>query len=29
MADCDPASSVKELKLGMNWRVDVDPLNLL
>jgi primosomal protein N' (replication factor Y) len=25
----DPASIVKELKLGMNWRVDIDPLNLL
>jgi primosomal protein N' (replication factor Y) len=25
----DPASIVKELKLGMNWRIDIDPLNLL
>jgi primosomal protein N' (replication factor Y) len=25
----DPASIVKELRLGMNWRIDIDPLNLL
>jgi primosomal protein N' (replication factor Y) len=25
----DPASIAKELKLGMNWRIDIDPLNLL
>jgi len=25
----DPASVVKELKLGLNWRIDIDPLNLL
>ena len=25
----DPASIVRELKLGMNWRIDIDPLNLL
>ncbi|CAG0931590.1 Primosomal protein N' [Thermoflexales bacterium] len=25
----NPASMVKELKLGLNWRIDVDPLNLL
>ncbi|HSD83652.1 MAG TPA: primosomal protein N' [Anaerolineae bacterium] len=25
----DPVSIVKELKLGMNWRIDIDPLNLL
>jgi len=25
----DPASLVRELKLGMTWRSDIDPLNLL
>jgi primosomal protein N' (replication factor Y) len=25
----DPVSIVKDLKLGMNWRIDIDPLNLL
>jgi primosomal protein N' (replication factor Y) len=25
----DPASIVKDLKLGMDWRIDIDPLNLL
>jgi primosomal protein N' (replication factor Y) len=25
----DPASIAKELRLGMNWRIDIDPLNLL
>jgi len=25
----DPASIVKEMRLGMNWRIDIDPLNLL
>jgi primosomal protein N' (replication factor Y) (superfamily II helicase) len=25
----DPASLARELRLGMNWRIDVDPLNLL
>ena len=25
----DPASLVRELRLGLNWRIDVDPLNLL
>jgi primosomal protein N' (replication factor Y) (superfamily II helicase) len=25
----DPASIVRELKLGMNWRIDIDPVNML
>jgi primosomal protein N' (replication factor Y) len=25
----DPASIVRELKLGPNWRIDIDPLSLL
>jgi primosomal protein N' (replication factor Y) (superfamily II helicase) len=29
LRDPDPASIVKELKLGMNWRIDIDPVNML
>jgi primosomal protein N' (replication factor Y) len=25
----DPASIARDLKLGLNWRIDIDPLNLL
>ena len=25
----DPASIVREIQLGMNWRVDVDPMSVL
>jgi primosomal protein N' (replication factor Y) (superfamily II helicase) len=25
----DPASIMRELKLGMNWRIDIDPVNML